>query len=118
MELTDKNHFKLQPVDSGVPKLPNRFKLSVRTGNPLLWVSQNLPANEAADHPLTVDCKEPKKSVGSRKALISPIVHCGLVALEVTNLNVVAIVSQPSKCLKLMTFNSVNNNTRMGLLIL
>ena len=36
-----------QPLDPGVPKRPIRFKLSVRTGNPLLWVSQNLPANQA-----------------------------------------------------------------------
>ena len=35
-----------QPVDPSVPKRPKAY-LSVRTGNPLLWVSQNLPANKA-----------------------------------------------------------------------
>ena len=54
------------PVDQGVPKRPIRFKLSVRTGNPLSWVSQNLPANEATSHPPTVECKQTKKSMGSR----------------------------------------------------
>ena len=34
------------PVVPGVPKRPIRFKLRVRTGNPLSWVSENLPANE------------------------------------------------------------------------
>ena len=38
------------PVDPSIPKRPIRFKLSVRTGNPLLWVSQNLPADEATGH--------------------------------------------------------------------
>ena len=52
------------PVDPGVPKQPIRFKLSVRTGNPLSWVSQNLPANEATDHSPTVECKQTIKSMG------------------------------------------------------
>ena len=43
----------------------NRHQLSVRTGNPLLWVSQNLPANEVTGDPPTVECKETKKSMGS-----------------------------------------------------
>ena len=55
------------PADPGVPKRPIRFKLSVRTENPLLWVSQNLPANEAK----TVECKQTKKSMGSRNADIA-----------------------------------------------
>ena len=38
------------PVDPGVRKRTIKFKLSVRTGNPLLWVSRNLPANEATGH--------------------------------------------------------------------
>ena len=59
------------PVDPGVPKQPIRFKLSVRTGNLLLWVSQNLPANEATCHPPTVECRQTKKSVGSRNAYIA-----------------------------------------------
>ena len=52
-------HFEL-PVDPSVPKRPIRFKLSVRTGNPLLLVSQNLPANDATGHPPTVECKQTK----------------------------------------------------------
>ena len=79
----------LLPVDPGVLNRPIRFKLSVRTGNSLLWVSQNLPANEATGHPPTVDCKQTKNQLGL-ETYISPIVHCGLHALEVTNLNVVA----------------------------
>ena len=35
---SDKNLCK--PVDPGVPKRPIRFKLSVRTENPLSWVSK------------------------------------------------------------------------------
>ena len=46
------------PVDPGAPKRPIRFKLSVRTGNPLLWTSQNLPKNEATGHYPTVECKQ------------------------------------------------------------
>ena len=38
------------PVDSSILKRPIRFKLFARTGNPLLWVSQKLPANEAMGH--------------------------------------------------------------------
>ena len=54
-------HFQLPVhVDLGVPNRPIRFKLSVRTGNPLLRVSQNLPANEATGHPPTVECKQTK----------------------------------------------------------
>ena len=74
------------PVDLGVPKRLIRFKLSVRAGNPLFWVSQNLPENEDTGHPPTVECKQTKKSMGSRKLTV----HCCLHALEVTNLNVVA----------------------------
>ena len=43
---------------SSVPKRPIRFKLSVRTRNPLLWVSWNLPTNEATGHHPTVECKQ------------------------------------------------------------
>ena len=50
-----------RPVDPCVPKRPVRFKLSVRTGNPLLWVSQNLLTNEATAP--TVECKQTKKSM-------------------------------------------------------
>ena len=64
------NENDLSPVDPGVPKRPIRFKLSVKTGNPLLWVSQNLPANEATGHPPT-KCKQLKKSMGSRNAYIA-----------------------------------------------
>ena len=79
----------LCPIDPSIPKRAIRFKLSARTGNPLLWVSQNLPANEATGHPPppNAECKQTKKSMGSRNA---PIVHCGLHALEVINLNVMA----------------------------
>ena len=56
------------PVDPGVPKRPIRFKLNVRTENPLSWVSHNLSANEATGRPLTVECKQTKKSVGSGNA--------------------------------------------------
>ena len=45
--------------------------LSVKTGIPSLWVSQNLPANEATGHPPTVECKQTKKSVGPRNAYIA-----------------------------------------------
>ena len=79
----------MSTVDPGVPKRPIKFKLSVRTGNPLLWVSQNLPVNEATGHPPTVESKQTKTSVG-HETQISPIVHCSLRALEVTNFNVVA----------------------------
>ena len=58
-------------VDPGVPKRPIRFKSSVRTGNPFLWVSQSLPVNEATGRPPTVKCKQTKKSVGSRNACIA-----------------------------------------------
>ena len=78
------------PVDPGVPKRPVRFKVSVRTGNLLLWVSQNLPANEATGHPPTVECKQMKKIDGVKKTHLSLIVHCDLHALEVANLIVVA----------------------------
>ena len=54
----DKKDRYSNPVDPGVPKRPIRFKFSVRTGNPLLWVSQNLPSNEATGHPPTVKCKQ------------------------------------------------------------
>ena len=64
-------HDSKKPVDPGVPKRPVRFKLSVRTGNPCIWVSQNLPANEATGHPLTAECKQTKKSIGSRTAYIA-----------------------------------------------
>ena len=37
------------PVDPSIRKRPIRFKLSVRTGNPLLLVSQNLPCRQTAD---------------------------------------------------------------------
>ena len=77
------------PVDPSVSKRPIRFKLSVRTENPLLWVSQNLPANEATGHPLTVECKQTKKSMGLRNADIADSTLWSY-ALEVTNLNVVA----------------------------
>ena len=39
-----------------VPKRPIRFKLSVRIGNYLLWVSWNLPTNKACGG--TVECKQ------------------------------------------------------------
>ena len=55
------------PVDPGVPKRPVRFKLGVRDGSPLLWVSQNLPTNEATGHYPTV---ERKQAMGSRNACI------------------------------------------------
>ena len=48
------------------------------------WVSWNLPTNEATGHHPTVECKQ---TMGSQNAYI---VHCGLHALKVTNLNVVA----------------------------
>ena len=57
------------PVDLDVPKRPIRFKLSVRTGNPLLWVSQNLPTNEATGHSRTVECKQMKKINGVTKRI-------------------------------------------------
>ena len=57
------------PVDPGIPKRPIRFKLSVRTGNPLFWVSQNLPTNEATGHYPTVSV-ECKQTTGSRNAYI------------------------------------------------
>ena len=75
------------PVDPGVPKRPIRFKLSVRTRNPLLWVCQNLPVNEATGHPPAVEVNKRKNQWG-HETHISPIVHCGLHALVVTNLNV------------------------------
>ena len=65
------NNLPRLPVDPGVPKQPIKFKLSVRTGNPLLWVFQNLPANEATGHPPTVEFKQTKNSVGSRNAYIA-----------------------------------------------
>ena len=78
-------HISLFMINLLIPALPNDqpdlIKLSVRTGNHLSWVSQNLFANKATGHPLTVECKQRKKS---------RIAHCGLHALEITNLNVVA----------------------------
>ena len=65
------------PADPGAPKRPIRFRVGVRTGHPLLGVSQNLPVNEATGHPPPVECKQTKKSIGSRNEL-SPIVHCAL----------------------------------------
>ena len=50
-------YFSNVPVDLGIPKQPIRFKLNVRTENPLSWVSQNLPMDEATGHPLTVQCE-------------------------------------------------------------
>ena len=73
---------QFHPVDLGVLNQPIRFKVSVRTENPLSWVSQN-----ATDHPPTAVCKE---NQWGHETQISPIVHSGLHVLEVTNLNVVA----------------------------
>ena len=61
------------PVDPGVPKQPIKFKSSVRTGNPLLWVSRNLPANAATGHPAAVECEQTKKSMASRNAYIANV---------------------------------------------
>ena len=51
------------------------------------WVSRNLPTNEAKV--IHVECKQTKNQWG-HETQISPIVRCGLHALEVANLNVVA----------------------------
>ena len=53
------------PVNPSIPKRPIRFKLSARTGNPLLWVSQN--GNEATGHPPTAECKTNEKINGVTK---------------------------------------------------
>ena len=78
------------PVEPGAPKRPIRFNLSMRTGNPLLWISQNLPVNEAIGHPPTVESVNKTITSYGHETAIPPIVHCGLHALEVTNFNVVA----------------------------
>ena len=59
----------------------------MKPGNPLLWVSQNLSANKAAGQ---LQNANKRKSRWGHEMHISPIVHCGLHALQLTNLNVVA----------------------------
>ena len=53
------------------PKDQLDLRLSVRTENPFSCVSQNLPANEATGHQLTVECNQTKKSMGSRNTNIT-----------------------------------------------
>ena len=52
-------------------------------------VSQKLPTNEATGHIPTQEYKQTKK-INGYETHISSLVHCGLHALEVTTLNVVA----------------------------
>ena len=72
-----------QPVDPGVTNRPIRFKLTARTDDPkilrtILQIHWSSPIVKK------------RKVFGIQQTQTLPMVHCGLHALEVTNLNLVA----------------------------
>ena len=64
------------PVDPGVMNRPIRFKLTARTDDPKILRTMQIHWSSPI--------------VNKRKVLAFSMVHCGLHALEVTNLNLVA----------------------------
>ena len=88
------NNSALCPVNPGIMNRPIRFKQTVETDNPKTCISQTLLANEVTldrSSPI-VECKQTKNSKvnGFQQTQTLLMVHCGLHALGVTNLNVVA----------------------------
>ena len=77
------------PVDPGVTNRPIRFELTARTDDPkhlansLVIPDRGMYTNEK----LMVS---PDAMASSKRRPCAPMVHCGLHALEVRNLNVVA----------------------------
>ena len=70
------------PVDPSVTNRPIRFKLTARTDDPKYANSQGIPNLRLNPN------KQKVNRVQQTQTL--PMVYCGLHALEVTNLNVVA----------------------------
>ena len=81
----------MYPVDSGVPKRPIRFKLSVRIELEILCYGflGVFPRMRPQVIPQLQNVNKQKNQWG-HETHVSPIIHCGFHALEVTNLNVVA----------------------------
>ena len=70
------------PVDPGVMNRPIRFKLTARTDDPKILRAMQIHWSS----PIV----NKRKVFGVQQRQTLPMVHCGLHALEVTNLNLVA----------------------------
>ena len=78
------------PVDPGVPKRPIRFKLSGELEILCYGFLRTVLRMRPQVIPQLYNFVNKRKNQCGHETHISPIVHCVLHALEVTNLNVVA----------------------------